>query len=269
MRDVRCCCDSLLVRSRCLTVLALSFVICQLSVSRATAQDEPEYRMEVGGGLGLTAYQGDFNGSLTKGLQPMAAVVAKYKMNPRMAWSAQLAFGKLKGSSKDVETWYPDWHDHPLDFSTTVTDFSVRYEYNFWPFGTGKEYLGARRLTPFFALGAGLAFSGKPDLKGGVPTAEGSDEQPLPVALLSTGGTVALQMPIGVGLKYKLKDRLNLTVEWMAHFTGTDKLDGVKDPYGIKSSGLFKNTDCYTTLQATLTYDIWAKCKTCHNDKEL
>ena len=55
---------------------------------------------------------------------------------------------------------------------------------------------------------------------------------------------------------------------WMMHFTGSDSLDDVSDPYGIKSSGLFKNTDCYSTLQLTLTYDIWAKCKTCNNDRD-
>jgi hypothetical protein len=52
------------------------------------------------------------------------------------------------------------------------------------------------------------------------------------------------------------------------HFSLSDKLDGVKDPYGIKSSGAFKNTDCYSTLQVSVTYDLWAKCKTCHNDKD-
>ena len=75
-------------------------------------------------------------------------------------------------------------------------------------------------------------------------------------------------MPIGVGVKYKLGDRLNLTAEWMMHFSGSDKLDGMKDPYGIKSSGPFKNTDCYSTLQLSLTYDLWTKCKTCHNDRD-
>jgi hypothetical protein len=49
---------------------------------------------------------------------------------------------------------------------------------------------------------------------------------------------------------------------------GSDELDGVKDPYGVKSSGLFKNTDCYSHLRLTLSYDIWAKCRTCHNDRE-
>ena len=54
----------------------------------------------------------------------------------------------------------------------------------------------------------------------------------------------------------------------MVHFTLSDMLDGMKDPYGIKSSGLFKNTDCYSMLNLSLTYDLWAKCKVCHNDRD-
>ncbi len=222
-------------------LLCLSFIIFHLSFSPVAAQDDPEYRMEIGGGLGLMACQGDLGGGLFSHLQPMAAAVAKYKMNPRMAWSAQLSSGRLKGTSKDTDTWYPELHDSIASFSNALTDFTVRYEYNFWPFGTGKEYLGARPLTPFIALGAGLAF---------------------------TKDVTAGSLLLGGGVKYKLADRLNLTAEWVMHFTGSDKLDGVVDPYGIKSSGLFKNTDSYSTLQVSLTYDIWSKCKTCHNDRE-
>lgn len=243
----------------------LALITCQLSFVTSTAQDEPEYRMEIGGGVGLMTYQGDFNGSLLKSMQPMAAVVAKYKANPRMAWAASLTFGKLKGSSKDVNTWYPELREHPVDFSTSLTALSVRYEYNFWPFGTGKEYLGARPLTPFIALGAGLAFSGKPDLKGGVMLEGTTDDNTVPAQPESA---VAFQVPFGFGIKYKVADRLNLSAEWSIHFTGTDKLDGVKDPYGIKSTGIFKNTDSYSELSLLLTYDIWARCKTCHNDRE-
>ena len=49
-------------------------------------------------------------------------------------------------------------------------------------------------------------------------------------------------------------------------YTPSDHLDGISDPYGIKSSGLFKNTDCYSALQIGLTYDLWEKCKTCYRD---
>ena len=63
-------------------------------------------------------------------------------------------------------------------------------------------------------------------------------------------------------------DRTNLTVEWALHLSLSDKLDGSEDPYGIKSSGLFKNTDCYSLLRVSFTYSFMAKCRTCHNDDE-
>ena len=40
------------------------------------------------------------------------------------------------------------------------------------------------------------------------------------------------------------------------HFSLSDELDGVKDPYSVKSSGAFKNTDCYSALEVTLTYSF-------------
>jgi len=73
---------------------------------------------------------------------------------------------------------------------------------------------------------------------------------------------------MGIGVKYKIASRLNLGVEWGVHFSLSDELDGVRDPYGIKSSGAFKNTDCYQALQVTLTYSFKARCRTCHNADE-
>ena len=229
-----------------IAVFCLQSSIFSLQSSICMAQDDPEYRMEIGGGAGLMTYLGDFNGSLLSNMQPAAGAVAKYKLNPRMAWSASLGYGKLKGASENDKSWFPGKEENPIEFNATVIDFNVRFEYNFWPFGTGREYLGAKPLTPFIALGAGLAFA-KPDIG---------------------RQTAALQLPIGVGVKYKLKNRLNLSVDWMMHFTGSDKLDGTEDPYGIKSTGMFKNTDCFSKFTVSLTYDFWERCKTCHNDRD-
>lgn len=235
-----------LVASRPSLLICLALIACHLPPLTSQAQNEPEYRMEIGGGAGLMTYLGDFNGSIMSNMQPMGGAVVKYKLNPRMAWALNLGYGKLKGASENDKSWFPELNADPITFSTSVVDFNVRFEYNFWPFGTGREYLGARPLTPFIAIGAGLAFA-KPS--GG--------EQ-------ATG----LQLPIGLGVKYKLRPRLNLAAEWMFHITGSDKIDGVEDPYGIKSTGMFKNTDCFSLLKLTLTYDFWERCKTCHNDRE-
>lgn len=212
-----------------------------LPVLTAAAQDEPEYRMEIGAGAGLIAYTGDFNGNLLKGMQPWGTLVARYHLNPRMALAMNIGTGKIKGSTDDMETWNPI---ERYEFNNQITEADFRYEYNFWAYGTGQEYRGARPLVPFITLGLGL-------------THHSGDNS-----------GIAMNLPIGVGVKWKIATRLNLTAEWVMRFTPSDNLDGREDIYGIKSSGLFKNTDCYSVLQVGLSYDLWAKCKTCNNDRD-
>ena len=125
-----------------------------------------------------------------------------------------------------------------------MVDLCATYEYNFWPYGTGLEYRGAQRLTPFIFLGLGMVYT------------------------KSDRNVVTASLPLGIGVKYKLADRLNLGVEWSVNFSMNDRLDGSADPYSITSSGIFKNTDCYSALQVSLTYSFMAKCRTCHNEDE-
>lgn len=207
------------------------------------AQDDPEYRLEIGAGVGLDGYLGDFNGSLTRDLQPMGTILARYVFNPYMALKLGASYGKLKGSSTDVDTYYPDYAEHAYSFSNTMADVSLTYEYNFWPYGTGRDYRGAKRLTPFVFGGIGATY------------VSGGEKK-----------VFTANVPIGLGIKYKLKERLNVGLEWSMHFSLSDELDGIADPYGIKSSGAFKNTDCYSGLMLTLTYSFKSKCRTCNND---
>ena len=209
------------------------------------AQTDPEYLMEIGGGVGLVSYEGDFNGNITKEAQPIASLVARRILNPYMALKLSASYGKIKGSSENVETYMPDMQENPYTFDNNIADLSLTYEYNFWPYGTGRDYRGAKRLVPFVFGGIGATYA--------------NPEQ---------GNVFTANIPIGLGAKYKLTDRLNLGVEWTAHFSLSDELDGVKDPYYIKSSGAFKNTDCYSYLRVTLTYSFMAKCRTCHNADE-
>ena len=103
------------------------------------AQDEPEYRAEIGAGIGMTAYQGDLSGSITKNMQPMFSIMARYKMNPRSAFMLNIGLGKLKGTGAGLKTWYPEYQDRQLDFSNSMVDVVMKCEYNFWPYGTGHE----------------------------------------------------------------------------------------------------------------------------------
>lgn len=213
--------------------------------SMCLAQSDYQYRMEIGAGVGVVTYQGDLGESLTKNMQPMASVVLRRVFNPYMALKFSAAYGKLKGSSADSNTYYPDYAASQYRFNKTLVDAGVTYEYNFWPYGTGQDYRGAKRFTPFIFAGLGATYAG----------GEGNS-------------AFTANVPIGLGVKYKAGKRLNVALEWAEHFSMSDKLDGVKDPYGIKSSGLFKNTDCYSAIQLTLTYSFMPKCRTCHNEDD-
>ncbi len=221
----------------------LAILLTTVLTATASAQTAPEYRFELGAGAGLVTYLGDFNANITKNAMPMFSLVAKYRLDPRMAFAFNVSYGKIKGASKDADTYIPaKWQDY--SFEHALWDAGMRFEFNFWPYGTGMEYRGAKRLTPYILIGLGMTLA-KPDKT-------------------ETG----FNIPIGGGVKYKVADRVNMALEWMMHFTSSDMLDGVKDPYGIESSGLFKNTDCYSLLRLSVTYDLWPKCKTCHNDRD-
>ena len=217
--------------------------ILLLAAVGAKAQTEPEYRLELGGGVGLLTYLGDFNTNLMKNTQPIFSLLAKYKFDHRQALALNVSYGTLKGSAKYEKSYYPNVQED-YSFKNNVLDVGLRYEYNFWPYGTGEEYRGAKRLTPYIYIGLGITAckAGKTEM--------------------------GVNLPVGAGVKYKAADRVNVALEWTMHFTSNDRLDGIEDPYGIKRSGLFKNTDCYSHLRLSLTYDLWAKCKTCHNDRD-
>lgn len=209
----------------------------------ASAQQDDEYLMEIGGGVGMVSYQGDFNGKITSGMQPAGAIVWRRLLNPYMGFRVTGMMGKFKGDATRVETYYPDETTRAYSFDRSLTDVSVTYEYNFWPYGTGRDYRGAKRLTPFVFGGIGATY------------VSGGEKK-----------VFTANVPIGLGIKYKLKERLNVGLEWSMHFSLSDELDGIADPYGIKSSGAFKNTDCYSGLMLTLTYSFKSKCRTCNND---
>ena len=211
--------------------------------SGAMAQGDPLYLMEAGGTLGLVTYLGDFNAGIFRRAQPMGGLVLRRVINPYMDLRLAAFTGKIKGSSQNNGTYYPAYAASPYHFNHRVVDVGVAYEYNFWPYGTGRDYRGAQPLTPYIMGGMGLTH-----VNGGAKN------------------VTTANLFLGVGVKYKLAERLNLGLEWAMHFATSDKLDGVADPYTVRSVGMFKNKDGYSALSLSLTYSFMPKCRTCNKD---
>lgn len=215
------------------------------SVYMAYSQ-ELEYKMELGAIAGGSFYMGDANFSVPlKNVAMAGGLLARYNINPRMVVKGDLTIGKLHGDTEGFDNKFPNGH---TTFNRTVFGLDGQFEYNFFAYGSGAGYKDSRRLTPYILAGAGITYAPKPEKH-----------------------VFALNIPLGMGVKYKLADRLNVGAEWTIRFTTTDKLDvtGQKgtildDPYQITSKGI-KNKDSYSLLIAYISYDLFPKYRKCNN----
>jgi hypothetical protein len=129
-----------------------------------------------------------------------------------------------------------------------LLELGAQYELHFFAYGNGEGYKGTRRLAPYIFAGAGVVYAPAP-----------------------AKHVVTANIPLGVGLKFKVAPRLNLGCEISYRFTFSDNLDVVHregavldDPYGI-NSGLMKNKDGYSFMSVFLTYDLSPKYRKCNN----
>lgn len=227
---------------------------CLFLCFAAKAEEEVEYKMDMGAGIGGCFYLGDGNGVPFSNLSVMGALTARRIFNARMALKTNLAFGHIHGTtdgflptdaySKTPEGGLPT----KVHFSRNVLDLGAQFELNFWGFGTGVGYKGNSPITPYILAGIGITVG----MGGGASACAG------------------MNIPVGLGVKYKLKPRVNIGFEWTVRFSTTDKLDAtpegtqLKDPYGIKS-GFLKNKDTYSFAMFFITYDMFPKRRKCNN----
>ena len=223
------------------TALLLLLFVCTVSAQ------ELEYNMELGGMMGGCFYMGDANYTTPfKDVAMVGGVLARYNINPRMAVKGDLAVGRIKGSTKGMENKFPNG-EHST-FSRNVYELGAQFECNLFAYGTGAGYKDSRRLAPYMLAGIGMTYAPKP-----------------------ANHVVAMNIPLGLGVKYKLAERLNVGAEWSMRFTTSDKLDvtnkaglQLNDPYGIKGKGL-KNKDSYSWLMLYISYDMFPKYRKCNN----
>ncbi len=219
--------------------LIMLIALCMAAGQDAAAQED--YRFDAGGGFGMTGYLGDANSSnLWSHPGFDATLLFRYLRSPRIAFKTGFYVGTLKGNTADMADVLPDGAQ--FRFSTTFYELSEMFEFNFFNYGIGERYRRLRRWSPYITAGLGAT----------VWTTDGF-----------TGG--AFTIPLGAGVKYKLNRRLNLGMEFLMKKTFSDRLDGpmLSDPHAIKS-GFAKNTDWYSTLSLTLSYEFSKRCATCN-----
>ena len=78
----------------------LGFILAVCVMAPACAGDELEYKMDIGGSLGLCYYLGDANSTPLRGSSVMAAINLRRNFNPRMALKTSLSFGRFSGTTE-------------------------------------------------------------------------------------------------------------------------------------------------------------------------
>lgn len=220
--------------------LSLIFILMLAVLAPATAQKNP-YKFDFGMGLGMTGYLGDANrSSLLHSPGFTAELTSRYINDYRWAFRAVLGVLSLKGNTADMDDVLPDMENYK--FSSMVVDLGVRAEFNFLPYGIGETYKALKRISPYITLGIG----------GCVSVADGSS-------------AFAPNIPIGLGVKFKVSQRMNLSAEFTMTKVFGDKVDGknLSDLNHIKTD-FFKNTDWYSRLTIGFAYEFGERCTTCH-----
>lgn len=222
-------------------IAATLFIAVIAILSPQLAQAQEDYRFDIGGGLGMTGYLGDANtANLLKNPGWDFEILFRYMANPRWAWKTNFYTGNLRGDSSQMTNVFPGGETYK--FSTQFYELSEMAEFNFFNYGMGETYRKLKRISPYITAGLGA-------------TAWSVDGK--------AGG--AFTIPFGVGVKYKPSLRWNIGFEFLMKKVFTDRMDSsnLDDPYGIKSS-FMKNTDWYSTMTITISYEFSKRCAVCN-----
>lgn len=220
-------------------------VICAVFFLSAIPAIAQEYKHEIGGAAGTSFYMGDANKTRLF-LRPGIAggIVYRYNMNFHWAIKANLFAGNISGDTKYSGNVFP--HGQQTTFKRWFTDGGAQVEFNFFPYSDQYGYLATRPYTPYLFAGVGATFAG-----GGSPFFNAN-------------------VPLGVGLKYKIKNRMNIGIEFSMRKLFGDDFDApqkkeewnLNNPYGIESSFL-KNKDWYSLTMIHLTWDFGLRNDPC------
>ena len=209
-------------------LLVILLTLVALAAPRLQAQEET-YRFDVGAQVGMAGYLGDASSNIFGHPGFSGGVSWRYLPDARWAVRALLNVMSLSGDTADMDDVLPGQAQY--SFKSTAYDLGGRVEFNFFSYGIGESYKKLRRLSPYLTVGLG-------------------------VTLATCGGESAfgVNIPMGAGIKYKLRERWNLGLEFTMTKVFSDHVDGeLSDLYQIKSS-FIKNTDWYSNISVSVTY---------------
>jgi Domain of unknown function (DUF6089) len=175
-------------------------------------------KLEIGGGIGFTNYQGDLSDAIfiTKEAKPAFSAHVKYAFKPKFALRGQILLGSISGTDANSDKLAYRGYS----FTSSVTEIAGIFEYRIFDkevYNTAGEF--HRNFSPYLFIGLGftsadakLSFSSTDPRYN---TAETDDVNSF------------IALPIGLGFRYHFTDFLSAGVEFGQRYVFSDYLDNV------------------------------------------
>jgi len=210
-------------------VLIAAIFLCN---TRVSAQEPIVQEGEFGVGVGAAHYFGDLN-TRARVNRPKIAAGFFFRKNFGNYIAARVVANFAQLGYSDIYNTHNEFmHERNLSFNTNVWELSLRGDFNFFRFLPGDPDFN---FTPYVSLGVGV-FSYDP-----YAYLQGQKYFLRPLGTEGQGsslypdrkpyGSMALCIPIGVGIKYALNSKFNIGFEITHRFTTTDYLDDVSKTY--------------------------------------
>ncbi|MBK8443360.1 MAG: outer membrane beta-barrel protein [Sphingobacteriales bacterium] len=211
--------------------LMIRSVIAVLLLACVSAADCQAQQQSVGAWLGFSNYFGDLNtGGGLQGIRPAGGVLYRYSISDYIAIKGIANLGFL--SYRDEYSKRPFQQARNLSFHSHVLEAGAQFEFNFLRFVPGDVN---HYFSPYLAVGVSVFhFNPKATLDGETYKLQeiGTEGQRNPdLTGLEPYKRLQPALPMGLGIKYWLKNNWVLGMEVGYRFTFTDYLDDVKGLY--------------------------------------
>jgi hypothetical protein len=214
------------MRSKFLAILFFTAITYNASAQRFDYVQKGEFGITVG----AAHYFGDLNTRASIN-RPKLAAGAYFRKQ----------FGNYIGlriSAHYAELGYSDTYSKSdyqktrnLSFNTNIWELALQGDFNFFKFIPNEP---GYQFTPYITLGVGV-FTYDPyaylDGQKEFLRPLGTEGQNIGYQGRKPYGTLAMCIPLGVGIKYNLSEKINFTIEVTQRFTNTDYLDDVSKTY--------------------------------------
>jgi hypothetical protein len=211
--------------------LGFILLLTILSGKSFSQQQTADIGIFVGGATPITDFS---NTNLFKSVNFDFGGFYRYNFNSRFSLRINALYGKVGAvGSLNLE---------PQKFKKSVFDFGTFIEINYLDYIVGVKKM---RFSPFVYTGLGLSY---------YPNEQGK-------------GTITPNIPLGLGVKYALTDKLSMGAEASLRKLFNDGLDNLNNPYqevGLeKVSDILHNNDWISYFGLTLSYKFYWGRKPC------